>query len=102
MRYTTYGGSNHGLQWVSLTSATGFDGKTTHYVYSNAGHLTATECAGVRTDFARDAQGTVYHDASGRALRLPALTQGAERRAHNTTTAAKDSSCAATARRSSR
>ena len=40
-----------------LVRETGFDGKVTTYVYSNAGHLTASECAGVRTDFARDALG---------------------------------------------
>ncbi|GGY45224.1 PAAR-like domain-containing protein [Pseudoduganella albidiflava] len=40
-----------------LTSETGFDGKVTKYIYSNAGHLMASECAGVRTDFARDALG---------------------------------------------
>ncbi|WBS02566.1 DUF4150 domain-containing protein [Pseudoduganella sp. SL102] len=40
-----------------LTSETGFDGKVTKYVYSNAGHLVASESAGVRVDFARDALG---------------------------------------------
>jgi YD repeat-containing protein len=40
-----------------LVRETGFDGKVTTYVYSNAGHLTASESMGVRTDFARDALG---------------------------------------------
>ena len=40
-----------------LTSETGFDGKTTTYTYSNAGHLIGSECAGVRTDLARDSLG---------------------------------------------
>ncbi|WP_338767691.1 PAAR-like domain-containing protein [Massilia sp. METH4] len=40
-----------------LTSETGFDGKVTKYVYSAAGHLVATESAGVRADFARDPLG---------------------------------------------
>jgi RHS repeat-associated protein len=47
-----------------LTSETGFDGKTTNYVYSSAGHLIATECAGVRTDFARDALGRLLAKSS--------------------------------------
>jgi len=47
-----------------LTSETGFDGKITNYVYSNAGHLIATECAGVRTDFARDALGRLLAKSS--------------------------------------
>jgi RHS repeat-associated protein len=47
-----------------LTSETGFDGKTTTYIYSKAGHLIANECAGLRTDFTRDALGRLLAKSS--------------------------------------
>ncbi len=41
----------------ALTSETGFDGKVTSYTYDQAGQLTASECAGQRTDLIRDTRG---------------------------------------------
>jgi RHS repeat-associated protein len=41
----------------AMTSETGFDGKVTTYTYDKAGQLTASECAGQRTDLVRDARG---------------------------------------------
>jgi RHS repeat-associated protein len=41
----------------ALTSETGFDGKVTRYIYDKAGQLTASECAGQRTDLVRDTRG---------------------------------------------
>jgi RHS repeat-associated protein len=48
-----------------LASETGFDGKTTTYTYSNAGHLIASDSVGVRTDYARDALGRLLAKSSG-------------------------------------
>lgn len=48
-----------------LASETGFDGKTIAYAYSNAGHLVASDSAGVRTDYARDALGRLLAKSSG-------------------------------------
>ncbi|WP_332878493.1 RHS domain-containing protein [Massilia sp. S19_KUP03_FR1] len=41
----------------ALTSEAGFDGKVTSYTYDQAGQLTASECAGQRTDLIRDTRG---------------------------------------------
>jgi RHS repeat-associated protein len=41
----------------ALISETGFDGKVTTYTYDKAGQLTASECAGQRTDLIRDSRG---------------------------------------------
>jgi RHS repeat-associated protein len=41
----------------ALTSETGFDGKVTNYIYDKAGQLTASVCAGQRTDLIRDTRG---------------------------------------------
>jgi len=40
-----------------LTSETGFDGKITNYSYDKSGQLTASECAGQRTELIRDSRG---------------------------------------------
>ena len=47
-----------------LASETGFDGKTTAYFYNKAGHLVASDSAGVRTDYARDALGRLLAKSS--------------------------------------
>ncbi|GAB2854585.1 hypothetical protein GCM10027277_23890 [Pseudoduganella ginsengisoli] len=47
-----------------LASETGFDGKTTAYFYSKAGHLIASDSAGIRTEYARDALGRLLAKSS--------------------------------------
>ena len=47
-----------------MTSKTGFDGKVTRYIYRAAGLLVASECAGVRTDSARDPLGRLLAKSS--------------------------------------
>jgi len=49
----------------AMTSETGFDGKVTTYTYDKAGQLTASECAGQRTDLVRDARGQLVAKMNG-------------------------------------
>ncbi|HEY0585751.1 MAG TPA: RHS repeat-associated core domain-containing protein [Pseudoduganella sp.] len=73
-----------------VVSETGFDGKKTTYTYSQSGNLMASDSAGVRIDFARDALGRLLaksgpdgavryaYDALGRLI--AAATPQAEQR----------------------
>jgi RHS repeat-associated protein len=49
----------------AMTSETGFDGKVTTYTYDKAGQLTASVCAGQRTDLVRDARGQLVAKMNG-------------------------------------